>query len=79
MTNLMNCRPKSPFDKIFSDEDKIEMATRALLRPEFESLVKGAMELETVIFGIVYPKFGFRIGLQVEEENADGGRTCIVQ
>jgi hypothetical protein len=54
---------KHPLDAIFTEDEKIELITRDILR-EFKHRDSGAFlddpELERVIFEVVYPSFGFR-------------------
>ncbi|KAH6681370.1 hypothetical protein B0J14DRAFT_623366 [Halenospora varia] len=56
--------PKFPLDHIFSDDEKIELLTRDVLRDyNTEEGIKGLIEdseLEKVLFDIVYPLFASR-------------------
>lgn len=85
-TTGYNSPTKSPFDSMFTKEEKIELTIRTLLQPAFKDLLSKRLppdEIQTlggVIFGAVYPLFFSRQSLQVEEkqENKEGG-GCLVQ
>lgn len=80
MTNLIDFRKESPLDFIFSVDEKIELATRALVRPEFDKVVENAVELEKVLFEMVYPAFGSRQNQQMEEEEEEKrDQSCVIQ
>ncbi|CZR60705.1 uncharacterized protein PAC_10601 [Phialocephala subalpina] len=73
---------KSPLDPIFSEDEKIELLTRDLVRGYNDEgtgkrLVEN-LELEKVLFDVVYPLFGSRSIAQVGE-GADEGWSCLVQ
>lgn len=76
---------KSPFDSIFTNDERIELKTRALLDREF-ALDGGGLSindqraLKRVIFDTVFPVFGSRQGMQFFDEHEDvepGG--CSIQ
>ena len=75
---------KSPLDNIFSEDEKIELITRDLVRGYKDEgtgkrLVEN-LELENVLFDVVYPLFGSRQTAQVNK-GREGGRgvNCVVQ
>lgn len=74
---------KSNLDYIFSEDEKIELLTRDLVR-EYEDetgkrLVE-KVELEKVLFDVVCPLVGFRYTAQVEKgEKADDESSCFMQ
>lgn len=76
-------RPKSPFDIMFDEDEKIELWTRELLRPEFKDKMAGKLPddelqtLEKIIFDIVYPLFGPREVKRVDDGQDSEG--CSVQ
>ena len=83
-TKRLHDTSKSPFDKIFTEEERIELTTRLLVRAmngegAGKSMIPN-LELEKVIFEVVYPLFGFRQVRQVAEmEKVEEGWTCIIQ
>jgi hypothetical protein len=70
----------SPFDEIFTKEQKIELITRSLVRETLRNTpdedLQQNPELEKVIFEVVYPPFGFR---QTMEDNEPEGWRCLIQ
>ncbi|KAH8649432.1 hypothetical protein BGZ60DRAFT_422302 [Tricladium varicosporioides] len=77
-----------PLDHIFSDDEKIELLTRDLLRDyNAKDSGKGLIEdneLERVLFDIIYPLFGSRqrprqAGNVGNEEQVDEALGCLVQ
>ena len=83
-TKHLHDKSKSPFDKIFTEEERIELTTRLLVRAMngegAGKLMIPNSELREVIFDVVYPLFGFRQVRQVAEtEKAEEDWACIVQ
>ncbi|KAF4637188.1 hypothetical protein G7Y89_g890 [Cudoniella acicularis] len=77
--------PKSPINPIFTMDERIELATRALVKG-YNGAVMGdeklieKPELEKVLFEVVYPSFGSRQKAKVAEREkpADEGSRCVV-
>ncbi len=75
---------KSPLDHIFSEDEKIELSVRKLVRGYKDERtgkpIVEDIELEKVLFDVVYPLFGSRQTAQVDQgDKEDEGWSCSVQ
>lgn len=77
--------PMSPHDQVFTKEEKIELLTRNIVHDyntEGKERIIGNVELERVIFDILYPLFGSRqkgAGKGKGVEGMEGDSSCLLQ
>jgi hypothetical protein len=75
----------SPFDTIFTEKERIELAARSLtslfISDTLKTFMKDNPELERVLFEVVYPQFGFRQKIENDRQatRPDEGWSCLVQ
>lgn len=70
----------SPVEKIFTNDERIELSVRAQVRSEFSTLMPEADEdLEKVLFEMVYPPFGSRSPSVRQNQRPTADWNCVVQ
>jgi len=84
--NNLQAIPRSPLDHIFTKDEKIELITRELVqgyKEETGERIVEDIELEEVLFDVVYLLFGSRktgvIARSGESMGSEKGWSCLVQ